>query len=195
MSWRRARSPGAYGFPDQLLLLHGRWQLESGWSFAALPGGGGFEALDGFVGDGATAEGGGMDAGTVKIGAAGSDQAVFIGEGAQGAFVLRRVGAVVGFQANHTSRDEAGQPVAQFGEAGQIERVRDDGQAVGAGDQTYRVLRREPVARHVGIAAGADICIKGFADSLHIARFKQGLSNMRATNCSLRDLAHTLPCN
>src|SRR5579884_3691035 len=181
--------------PLLLLLLHRRRQFESGWSFAASLGGGGFEALDGFVGDRATAEGSGMDTGAVKIGAAGGNQAVFVGEGAQGALVLWRVGAGVGFQADHACRDEAREPVAQLREAGQIERVRDDGQAIGTGDQAYRVLRRELVARHVGVATGADICIKSFADGLHIARFEQGSGDVRAANRPLRDLAYALPRN
>src|SRR5579875_3820035 len=108
------RAPPA-GLP--LLLFFRRGQLKRGGRLAAPLFGFGFEALYGLVGHVATAEGGGMDAGTVKVGAAGRNQVVLVGECKQGLLVLLSVGAVVGFQADQADSAQAWKPVAQLFQA------------------------------------------------------------------------------
>src|SRR5579875_1416477 len=105
------RAPPA-GLP--LLLFFRCGQPKGRRGFAASLFGFGFEALYGLVGNVATAERSGMNAGTVKVGAAGRNQVVLVGECEQGLLVLLSVGAVVGFQANQADGTQAWKPVAQL---------------------------------------------------------------------------------
>src|SRR5207302_11228154 len=51
------------------------------------------------------------------------NEVIRVGQGFQVALVLRRIGAVVGLQADHPGLDQAGQPVAQLAESGEFDRV------------------------------------------------------------------------
>src|SRR2546421_7463212 len=107
-----------------------------------------------------------MNAGAMKVAAAGWNEMILIGKRAQSLHLLVCVGAIVGLQAKHTSFTQSGQPFTELFKARKFEGMGDDRQTVGAGDETHCVHWRKLVTRHIGRTAFAEIFVEGFANTL-----------------------------